>query len=79
IAIGPAHVQVLQAFDYSQKGESVAAERERLHTAIGEVRRDIENLIQRSKSSRAASERQRKCGSCLGHGYRSGCCSAGAT
>ncbi|MCF5505695.1 phosphoenolpyruvate--protein phosphotransferase, partial [Pseudomonas syringae] len=50
IAVGPAHVQVLQTFDYPQKGESVAAERERLHSAIGEVRRDIENLIQRSKS-----------------------------
>ncbi|KPW97782.1 MULTISPECIES: phosphoenolpyruvate--protein phosphotransferase [Pseudomonas syringae group] len=50
IAIGPAHVQVLQSFDYPQQGESVAAERERLHKAIGEVRSDIENLIQRSKS-----------------------------
>lgn len=50
IAMGPAHVQVLQAFEYPQQGESVAAERERLHKALAEVRRDIENLIQRSKS-----------------------------
>ncbi|PYD12822.1 MULTISPECIES: phosphoenolpyruvate--protein phosphotransferase [Pseudomonas syringae group] len=50
IAMGPAHIQVLQSFDYPQRGESVTAERERLHKAIGEVRSDIENLIQRSKS-----------------------------
>ncbi|WP_122431050.1 phosphoenolpyruvate--protein phosphotransferase [Pseudomonas viridiflava] len=50
IAMGPAHVQVLQAFEYPQQGESVAAERERLHKALAEVRHDIENLIQRSKS-----------------------------
>ncbi|MBI6851434.1 phosphoenolpyruvate--protein phosphotransferase [Pseudomonas lijiangensis] len=50
IAIGPAHVQVLQAFDYPEQGESVAAERERLQQALAEVRRDIENLIQRSKA-----------------------------
>ncbi|WP_249583496.1 phosphoenolpyruvate--protein phosphotransferase [Pseudomonas viridiflava] len=50
IAMGPAHVQVLQAFEYPQQGESVAAERERLQKALAEVRRDIENLIQRSKS-----------------------------
>ncbi|RMT85301.1 Phosphoenolpyruvate-protein phosphotransferase [Pseudomonas viridiflava] len=50
IAMGPAHVQVLQAFEYPQQGESVAAERERLQKALAEVRRDIENLIQRSKA-----------------------------
>lgn len=50
IAIGPAHVQVLQAFEYPAQGESVAAERERLGQAVAEVRQDIENLIQRSKS-----------------------------
>lgn len=50
IAIGPAHVQVLEAFDYPALGESAAAERERLGKAITEVRQDIENLIQRSKA-----------------------------
>jgi phosphocarrier protein FPr len=50
IAIGPAHVQVLEAFDYPALGESGAAERERLSKAITEVRQDIENLIQRSKA-----------------------------
>lgn len=50
IAIGPAHVQVLQTFDYPALGESAAAERERLGKAVAEVRQDIENLIQRSKA-----------------------------
>jgi len=48
IAIGPAHVHVLQAFDYPLLGESHAVEHERLHQALAEVRRDIEGLIQRS-------------------------------
>ncbi|MQT98938.1 MULTISPECIES: phosphoenolpyruvate--protein phosphotransferase [unclassified Pseudomonas] len=50
IAIGPAHIQVLQTFDYPLRGESSAVERERLHGAIGAVRQDIETLIQRSQS-----------------------------
>ena len=50
IAIGPAHIQVLQTFDYPLRGESSAVERERLHAAISAVRQDIETLIQRSQS-----------------------------
>ena len=50
IAIGPAHIQVLQTFDYPLRGESSAVERERLQGAIGAVRQDIETLIQRSQS-----------------------------
>ena len=50
IAIGPAHIQVLQVFDYPVRGESSAVERERLQKALGEVRQDIEGLIQRSQS-----------------------------
>lgn len=50
IAIGPAHIQVLQAFDYPMQGESVAIERERLEQALAEVRQDIQGLIQRSKA-----------------------------
>lgn len=50
IAIGPAHIQVLQAFDYPMQGESVAIERERLEKALAEVRQDIQGLIQRSKA-----------------------------
>ncbi|MQT49432.1 phosphoenolpyruvate--protein phosphotransferase [Pseudomonas helleri] len=50
IAIGPAHIQVLQTFDYALRGESSAVERERLHGAISAVRQDIETLIQRSQS-----------------------------
>ncbi|WP_353231519.1 phosphoenolpyruvate--protein phosphotransferase [Pseudomonas helleri] len=50
IAIGPAHIQVLQTFDYPLRGESSAVERERLHGAISAVRQDIETLIQRSQS-----------------------------
>ncbi|WP_426140133.1 phosphoenolpyruvate--protein phosphotransferase [Pseudomonas sp. DWP3-1-2] len=48
IAIGPAHIQVLQAFEYPALGESVAIEQERLQSALAEVRSDIEGLIQRS-------------------------------
>ncbi|MET0610590.1 MAG: phosphoenolpyruvate--protein phosphotransferase [Pseudomonas caspiana] len=50
IAIGPAHIQVLQAFDYPLQGESAAIERERLEKALAEVRQDIQGLIQRSKA-----------------------------
>lgn len=50
IAIGPAHIQVLQAFDYPMQGDSVAAERERLEKALAEVRQDIQGLIERSKA-----------------------------
>jgi phosphocarrier protein FPr len=50
IAIGPAHIQVLQAFDYPMQGESAAIERERLERALTEVRQDIQGLIQRSKA-----------------------------
>jgi len=50
IAIGPAHIQVLQVFDYPLRGESCAIERERLHSALADVRRDIQGLIERSQS-----------------------------
>ncbi|MCQ3034292.1 phosphoenolpyruvate--protein phosphotransferase [Pseudomonas syringae] len=50
IAIGPAHIQVLQAFDYPLQGESAAIERERLEKALTEVRQDIQGLIERSKA-----------------------------
>src|SRR5471030_1614453 len=50
ISIGPAHIQVLQAIDYPLRGESAAVERERLKQALTDVRRDIEGLIERSKS-----------------------------
>ncbi len=50
IAIGPAHIQVQQTFDYPLRGESSAIERQRLHSALAEVRRDIQRLIERSQS-----------------------------
>ena len=50
IAIGPAHVHVLQVLDYPVRGESSGVERERLQHALTEVRQDIETLIQRSQS-----------------------------
>ncbi|MGX1088682.1 phosphoenolpyruvate--protein phosphotransferase [Pseudomonas sp. AP3_22 TE3818] len=50
IAIGPAHIQVLQTVDYPLRGESAAIERERLQHALAQVRRDIQGLIERSKS-----------------------------
>jgi len=50
IAIGPAHIQVLQAIDYPLRGESAAIERERLKQALSDVRRDIQGLIERSKA-----------------------------
>jgi phosphocarrier protein FPr len=48
IATGPAHVHVLPVFDYPLRGESYHAEYERLHSALSQVRSDIEGLIQRS-------------------------------
>ncbi|SQF95555.1 phosphoenolpyruvate-protein phosphotransferase [Paucimonas lemoignei] len=50
IAIGPAHIHVLQAFDYPQQGESAAVEQQRLDDALIEVRQDIAGLIERSKA-----------------------------
>ncbi len=50
IAIGPAHVQVQQSIDYPLRGESAAIERQRLQRALGEVREDIQGLIQRSQA-----------------------------
>lgn len=50
IAIGPAHIQVQQAIDYPLRGESAANERQRLQQALGEVREDIQGLIQRSQA-----------------------------
>jgi phosphocarrier protein FPr len=50
IAIGPAHIQVLQAIDYPLRGESAAIERDRLKQALADVRRDIGGLIERSKA-----------------------------
>ncbi|WP_339528968.1 phosphoenolpyruvate--protein phosphotransferase [Pseudomonas mucidolens] len=50
IAIGPAHIQVLQPFEYPLRGESAGVERERLQAALAEVRRDIQGLIERSSA-----------------------------
>ncbi|WP_460118210.1 phosphoenolpyruvate--protein phosphotransferase [Pseudomonas sp. S2_C03] len=50
IAIGPAHIQVLQAIDYPLRGESAAVERQRLQQALAQVRQDIAGLIERSQS-----------------------------
>ncbi|MBK5439844.1 phosphoenolpyruvate--protein phosphotransferase [Pseudomonas sp. TH32] len=50
IAIGPAHIQVLQPFEYPLRGESPVIERQRLHAALTDVRQDIQGLIERSKS-----------------------------
>jgi len=50
IAIGPAQIQVQQVFDYPLRGESSAIERQRLHSALGDVRRDIQGLIERNPS-----------------------------
>ncbi|ELQ16947.1 mulitfunctional PTS system fructose-like transporter subunit IIA/phosphocarrier protein HPr/phosphoenolpyruvate-protein phosphotransferase [Pseudomonas fluorescens BRIP34879] len=50
IAIGPAHVQVQQVFDYPLRGESCAIERQRLQDALADVRRDIQGLIERSQA-----------------------------
>ncbi|OLS64939.1 phosphoenolpyruvate--protein phosphotransferase [Pseudomonas putida] len=48
IAAGPAHVQLLQHFDYPLRGESPAHERQCLDAALIQVRSDIDELIQRS-------------------------------
>ncbi|AUG05822.1 phosphoenolpyruvate--protein phosphotransferase [Pseudomonas sp. S09G 359] len=50
IAIGPAHIQVQHVFDYPLRGESAAIERQRLQTALAEVRLDIQGLIERSQA-----------------------------
>ena len=50
IAVGPAHIQVPQTFDFALRGESPAIERGRLQQALDEVRQDIEGLIQRSQA-----------------------------
>lgn len=50
IAIGPAHIQVLQPFEYPLRGESPAVERQRLHAALTDVRQAIQGLIERSQS-----------------------------
>ncbi|WP_236206724.1 phosphoenolpyruvate--protein phosphotransferase [Pseudomonas tohonis] len=49
IAIGPAHVRVVRAFDYPARGETPASERKRLHQALAQVRAEIEVLVQRSE------------------------------
>jgi phosphotransferase system HPr (HPr) family protein len=48
IAVGPAHIQVPQTFDFSPMGESSAAEHQRLQLALFAVREDLEGLIQRT-------------------------------
>src|ERR1700712_2310749 len=48
IAMGPAHVHVLPVFEYPLQGESHGAEQQRLHSALAQVKQDIERLIQRS-------------------------------
>ena len=50
IAVGPAHIQVPQTFDFPLRGESPAIERGRLQQALDEVRQEIEGLIQRSQA-----------------------------
>ena len=50
IAIGPAHIQVLQPFDYPLRGESSSIERQRLHASLADVRSDIQGLIERSQA-----------------------------
>lgn len=47
IAIGPAHVDVPQHFDYAPRGASPAAEQQRLEGAVGAVRTDIQQLVER--------------------------------
>jgi len=50
IAMGPAHVQVPQEFDYPLRGESHPVEHQRLQDALVQVREDIEGLIRRSQA-----------------------------
>lgn len=49
-AVGPAHVQVPQTFDFPAMGESVAAEHQRLRLAVSTVRQDLELMIQRAQA-----------------------------
>ncbi|WP_175653145.1 phosphoenolpyruvate--protein phosphotransferase [Pseudomonas sp. Marseille-P9899] len=51
IASGPAHVHLLQTFDYPLRGESPALERQRLQDALARVRAEIDGLIQRSQAT----------------------------
>ena len=50
IAIGPAHIQIQQVFDYPLRGESSSIERQRLQDALTEVRGDIQGLIERCRA-----------------------------
>ncbi|MEB0038880.1 MULTISPECIES: phosphoenolpyruvate--protein phosphotransferase [unclassified Pseudomonas] len=50
IAVGPAHIQVPQRFDFPSQGESSAAEHQRLQLALFAVRQDLERLIQRAEA-----------------------------
>ena len=50
IAVGPAHIQVPQAFDFPLRGESSAAEHQRLQLALFAVRQDLEGLIHRAEA-----------------------------
>ncbi|WP_040261719.1 phosphoenolpyruvate--protein phosphotransferase [Pseudomonas massiliensis] len=45
IAIGPAHVEAPVQFTYPARGESPALERQRLETAVSQVREDLQQLI----------------------------------
>jgi len=49
IAMGPAHVQVHQHFDYAPRGTSAAEETRRLQDALEQVRQDIDALVTRSQ------------------------------
>ncbi|WP_110972802.1 phosphoenolpyruvate--protein phosphotransferase [Pseudomonas huaxiensis] len=51
IASGPAHVHLLQTFDYPLRGESPALERQRLQDALARVRAEIDGLILRSQAT----------------------------
>ncbi|PWB33706.1 phosphoenolpyruvate--protein phosphotransferase [Pseudomonas sp. SDI] len=50
IACGPAHVQVVQVFDYPLRGDNPANQRERLQRALADVQGEIDGLIQRSQA-----------------------------
>ncbi|MGV8919122.1 MAG: phosphoenolpyruvate--protein phosphotransferase [Pseudomonas sp.] len=50
-AVGPAHVQVPQVFDFPLHGESFVAEQQRLQHAVSVVRQDLEALIQRAQAT----------------------------
>ncbi|MDB6146113.1 MAG: ptsI 2 [Pseudomonas sp.] len=49
-AVGPAHVQVPQIFDFPSLGESIEREQQRLSLAVSAVRQDLELLIQRAQA-----------------------------